>query len=107
MKKFVVVIIMVIVSLLGIIKYNEKDNNPDNINYAILYTSYQIEYGDTLSEISHDLYYSDKCVNYLKWDSYKDLMKDIMIINRLEETTIHVDAYITIPYCVEMKTLDK
>ena len=83
MKKFMFTIMTIVVLLLAIIMtFETKANNDVVVEYDKYYTTYIIENGDTLSDICCDLYYSTTD-NQVAWDSYKDLMDEVIKINQM------------------------
>lgn len=102
MKKFMVTMITLVVLLCAVIVKFDSSANEVKPEYDKMYTSYLIQKGDTLSDICHDLYYSDDYVNFIEWDSYKDLMDEVLTMNSMKpHDRIYAGNYIVIPYCVE------
>lgn len=104
MKKFTITMVMVISVLIGVIKIGDvtfaaSNNDKEYFKY---YTNIEIKRGDTLSDIAYDLYNNPDYDNDLCWDSYKDLMNEIIQMNDLpSKNVIHSGNYIVIPYAIE------
>lgn len=102
MKKFMFIIITLLALLSGTIISIETASADEVLEYDKMYTSYEIQKGDTLSEICCELYYSDEYVNKFEWESYKDLMDEVIQMNSMKSfDRLYAGNYIVIPYCVE------
>ena len=96
MKKFMVTIIMVVVVLITVITSFETKAVDKDVNY--FYTEYEIQKGDTLSEICYNIYNSSDD-NQIAWESYKDLMNEVIKINQINKfDRIHAGNYLTLVY---------
>ena len=101
MKKFLVVVIGVLLLLMSAITIIESSADEVEVEYTKMYTSYKIEGGDTLSEICHEWYYSDEYLNHVEWDDYKSMMHEVEDINSIKVSDrLYAGNYIIIPYCV-------
>lgn len=102
MKKYMFGVLFLITLLIGAIKIGDTTNaSPVDKSWCKYYTNLKIEAGDTLSDIAHNLYNNPEYDNQLCWDSYKDLMDEIVKMNNLSsENLIHAGNYIAIPYVI-------
>lgn len=69
--------------------------------YVPLYTSIQIQQGDTLSELAQDFYKNDEYENAEVYKNCEDLINDIMQINHMEDSNyLKAGGYLIVPYYV-------